>query len=75
MEDNAVAKNLQGLAKHIEANTPEDSLHILMIVPSGEADGRAHYISNAERPSVIEMLRAFADALEGGSVSDDRPSN
>ncbi len=75
MDDNQVAQNLQGLSKHIEANTPKDSLHVLMIVPSGKVKGRAHYVSNAERPSVIKLLREFADGLERGNVSDDRPSN
>ena len=75
MDDNVVARRLQSLAKHIEKKTPSDGLYILMIVPKGEADGRAHYVGNAERPSVIKLLREFADALDGGLVSDDRPTN
>ncbi len=75
MDDNVVVRRLQSLGKHIEKKTPGDALYVLMVVPKGEVDGRAHYVSNAERPSVVKLLREFADALDGGLVSDDRPSN
>lgn len=75
MDDNLVARSLQGLATHIDKQTPDDSLFILMVVPKGEPKGRSQYVSNAERPSVIKLLREFANALDDGLVSDDRPLN
>lgn len=74
MKDNVVTQMLQGLANHIKSEVPDDALFILMVVPSGDTSGRAHYVSSAEREDVVKVLREFADALEKGSVSDDRPN-
>lgn len=73
MDDRDVAGRMQGFAKHIESEIPEDSLFILMIVPSGTTDGRTHYVSNAQRPDVVKTLREYADALERGAVAGESP--
>lgn len=74
MKDNVVTQMLQELGRHVESKIPDDALYILMVVPSGEAKGRAHYVSSAVREDVVKLLREFANALEAGSVSDDRPN-
>ena len=72
MDNRKVIGMLQSLAKRIESKIPHDALFVLMVTPKGEK-GRAHYVSNASRDDVVESLREFADALERGLTSDDRP--
>ena len=75
MDDRGVAGRMQGLAKHIESEIPEDALFVLMIVPSGDISGRTHYVSNAQRSDVVKTLREYADALERGAVAGELPSD
>lgn len=62
---NTLAHTLDELFNGEARGTDRKNGFILMVFPFGNTDGRANYISNAERADVVTMLKEQLARFEG----------
>lgn len=60
-EDAKVVKDLQALARHVDAQLPYGWGFVLLAFPFG-AGGRMNYVANAERVDVVRAMYEFIEA-------------
>lgn len=62
---NTLASTLDELLNGEETGADRKTGFILVVFPFGNTDGRANYISNAERSDVVTMLKEQLARFEG----------
>ncbi|MFQ5786493.1 MAG: hypothetical protein ACE5H1_00785 [Thermodesulfobacteriota bacterium] len=61
MEDECkdVSLIMQDIAKSVDDKIPDDFGFFVFVFPFNRTDGRANYVSNAQREDVIKFMKEF----------------